>query len=126
MPQTALVVEDDLSLAQAINKKLQLSGFDTVTARSVDDALKLMQDQQSIGVIWLDHYLLGDKDGLAFATAVKAHDGWRQIPIYIVSNTASTDKVASYNQLGINHYYVKADHRLDEIIADIKGSTGSA
>jgi DNA-binding response OmpR family regulator len=126
MPQTALVVEDDLSLAQAINKKLQLSGFTTVSARSVDDALKLMQDQQSIGVIWLDHYLLGDKDGLAFATAVKAEDDWRQIPIYIVSNTASTDKVASYHDLGINHYYVKADHRLDEIIADIKAGTGPA
>lgn len=120
MPQTALVIEDDLSLAQAINKKLQLSGFETVTARSVDDALQLMHEKQSIGVIWLDHYLLGDKDGIAFASAVKARDSWKQIPIYIVSNTAGDDKVSSYRQLGIDHYYVKADHRLDEIINDIK------
>src|SRR6185369_7200166 len=100
MTQTALVVEDDLSLAKAINKKLQLSGFDTVTARSADGALKLM-GEQPIGVIWLDHYLIGTKDGIAFAAAVKANDNWKHIPMYVVSNTASNDKVASYHKLGI-------------------------
>jgi len=124
MSQTALVVEDDLSLAKAINKKLELSGFNTVTARSVDDALQCMSSEQP-SVIWLDHYLLGEKDGIDFAGAVKANDDWKHIPLYIVSNTASNDKVASYNRLGINRYYVKADHRLDEIIADIKADTGS-
>lgn len=125
MSQTALVIEDDLSLAKAINKKLELSGFSIITARSVDDALQLMSAQLP-SVIWLDHYLLGDKDGLDFASAVKSRDDWKQIPLYIVSNTASNDKVALYNQLGINRYYVKADHRLDEIIADIKADTGAA
>lgn len=124
MLHTALVIEDDLSLAKAINKKLQLSGFNTVTARSVDDALNLMQGEQTIGVIWLDHYLIGDKDGIAFTAAIRAHDSWKHIPIYVVSNTASSDKIASYNKLGIARYYVKADHRLDEIIADIKANLG--
>lgn len=126
MSQTALVIEDDLSLAGAITKKLQLSGFETVTARSVDDGLKLMQETPAVSFIWLDHYLLGDKDGLAFATAVKTRDDWQHIPIYIVSNTASNDKVILYNKLGVSHYYVKADHRLDEIIADIKANMGAA
>jgi len=126
MPHTALVVEDDLSLASAINKKLQLSGFNTVSARSVDEALVLMDQHQPIGVIWLDHYLLGGKDGLVFTEAVRARDEWKGIPIYIVSNTASNDKVASYNKLGISRYYVKADHRLDEIITDIKTNIGLA
>ncbi len=124
MPQTALVIEDDLSLAQAIDKKLKLSGFSTLTARSVDDALRCM-DSQRPNVIWLDHYLLGDKDGIDFAAEVKAHDDWKDIPMYIVSNTASSDKVATYNKLGVRRYYVKADHRLDEIIADIKAGAGS-
>ncbi|HSX16232.1 MAG TPA: response regulator [Candidatus Saccharimonadales bacterium] len=126
MSQTALVVEDDLSLAGAINKKLQLSGFTTLNARSVDEALRLMDEHQPIGVIWLDHYLLGGKDGLAFTAVVRARDDWKAIPIYIVSNTASNDKVASYNKLGISRYYVKADHRLDEIIADIKTNMAPA
>jgi hypothetical protein len=74
-------------------------------------------------IIWLDHYLLGDKDGIDFAHAVKANDAWKMVPMYVVSNTASNDKVAIYNELGVKGYYVKADHRLDEIIADIKADT---
>jgi len=119
MTQIALIVEDDLSLAEAINKKLQLNGFRTVAARSVDDALQLMAAKRPT-VIWLDHYLLGDKDGIDFAHAVRSNDDWKTVPMYVVSNTASTDKVTTYNELGIRGYYVKADHRLDEIIADIK------
>ena len=124
MSQIALVIEDDLSLAKAINKKLELSGFTAVTARSVDDALRHMHSAPPT-VIWLDHYLLGDKDGIDFASAVKAHNDWKHIPMYVVSNTASNDKVVSYNKLGVNRYYVKADHHLDEIIADIKADTES-
>jgi DNA-binding response OmpR family regulator len=119
MTQMALVIEDDLSLAEAINKKLQLSGFTTVAARSVDDALRLMAIKRP-NFIWLDHYLLGDKDGIDFAHAIKANNDWKAVPLYVVSNTASNDKLAIYNELGVNRYYVKADHRLDEIIADIK------
>lgn len=125
MLQTALVIEDNLSLAEAINKKLQLSGFNTVTARSVDSALALMQSEQPISVVWLDHYLLGDKDGIDFATVVKDHADWKQIPIYVVSNTASTDKISSYSSLGVSRYYVKSDHRLEDIIADIKADIGA-
>ena len=125
MQQTALVIEDNLSLAQAINTKLQLSGFNTVTARSVESALALMKDEQPIRVIWLDHYLLGDKDGIDFAEAVRANNAWKGIPIYVVSNTASNDKMSSYTKLGINRYYVKAEHRLEDIIADIKADIGT-
>ena len=118
--QTVLVVEDERSLSTAINKKLQLNGYNTLTASSVDEAIEYMKDRQPINVIWLDHYLFGDKNGIDFVTTVKAHDKWKQIPIYIVSNTASNDKVQSYIKLGVTKYYVKADHRLDEIIADIE------
>ncbi len=121
--QTALIVEDDRSLARAINKKLQLRGFSTLQARSVDEAIQQMDQQGDVGVIWLDHYLAGNKDGLDFVTAVKAHNAWKGIPIYIVSNTASGDKVQSYKELGITKYYVKAEHRLDEIINDIQSNT---
>ncbi|HSX05673.1 MAG TPA: response regulator [Candidatus Saccharimonadales bacterium] len=124
MAQTALVIEDDLTLSRAINKKLQLNGFTTLSARSVDDALNLLKSNP-VGVIWLDHFLLGSKDGIAFTTIVREHDGWKDIPIYIVSNTANSENISTYNRLGISRYYVKADHRLDEIIADIKANMSS-
>jgi DNA-binding NtrC family response regulator len=122
---TVLVVEDDRSLASAISKKLELSDFGVISVNSVDDALKAMKDRVQIGAVWLDHYLLGEKDGIDLVSTVKADDNWKTIPIYIVSNTASDDKVQSYFKLGITKYFVKSDHRLDEIIGEIRQSVSS-
>lgn len=119
--KTILVIEDERPLIEAIKKKLENNGFAVTTARTVEQALNYLEDLERVDAIWLDHYLLGKEDGLDFVTKIKSHDGqWKTIPIFVVSNTASPDKVQSYIRLGISKYYVKADHRLDGIINEIK------
>ena len=118
--KTILVVEDERPLAEAIKTKLEKSGFAVVTSRTVQQTLDYLEDIGVVDAIWLDHYLLGKESGLDFVTKLKTSDGrWKNIPIFVVSNTASPDKVQSYLRLGIHKYYTKADHRLDEIISDI-------
>lgn len=118
--KTVLVIEDDRSLSAAIVKKLSICNFNVHSASTVDAALQEMTALKMVDAVWLDHYLFGEKDGLDFVTAFKAHPEWRNIPIYIVSNTASEDKVRSYVKLGVAKYYVKSDHRLEEIIGEIQ------
>jgi CheY-like chemotaxis protein len=118
---TILVVEDERPLLEAIQAKLEKGDFEVVTARTVKQALDYMEDLKKIDVIWLDHYLLGKENGLDFVGRVKSEDApWKSIPIFVVSNTASPDKVKAYLRLGVNKYYAKADSRLDGIAADIK------
>lgn len=117
-----LVVEDEKPLLKAIQAKMEQNGFDVVTARSVGQALNMLKDIEKIDVIWLDHYLLGAEDGLAFLAQVKNNEEWKKIPVYVVSNTATQDKIQSYMSLGVDKYYTKADYRLDEIIEDIKNN----
>jgi DNA-binding response OmpR family regulator len=119
--KTVLIVEDEKPLLNAIKIKLENSGFDVVTARTVDQALHYMEDLERVDVIWLDHYLLGKGTGLDFVVKIKSNDKWKQIPIFVVSNTASPEKVRSYIKFGAIKFYTKADFRLDEIIADMKG-----
>jgi len=118
--KTVLIVEDEKPLLNAIKIKLENSGFDVVTTRTVDQALSYMEDLSRVDVIWLDHYLLGKGTGLDFVVKVKGNDKWKQIPIFVVSNTASPEKVQSYIKFGVTKYYTKADFRLDQIIADMK------
>ena len=119
--KTILVIEDERPLLEAIKTKLEKNGFEVTTARTVEQALNYLEDLERVDVIWLDHYLLGKEDGLDFVAKIKSHDGkWKHIPIFVVSNTASADKVQSYIQLGISKYFVKAEHRLDRIISEIK------
>ncbi len=116
-----LVVEDEKPLLQAIKTKLHHSGFEVVTARTAEQAYSYIEDNDlSIKVVWLDHYLLGKESGLDIVAYLKNHEEYKHLPIFVVSNTASSDKVNSYINFGVNKYYVKANYRLDQIISDIK------
>ena len=119
--KTILVVEDELPLLEAITVKLSLNGFATVTARTVEQALAYMEDIKGVKAIWLDHYLIGKENGLDFVSKIK-EDGsaWKNIPIFVVSNTAGDDKKHAYLNLGANKFYTKSNFRLDQIIDDIK------
>jgi CheY-like chemotaxis protein len=140
--KTILVIEDERPLLEAINTKLEKNGFSVLSARSVEQAFggKLVKDDlgvvtvhniyqalmyletlEQVNAIWLDHQLLGKEDGLYFVKKIKANGGrWKSIPIFVVSNAASPKTVQAYIKSGVSKYYVKSDHRLDEIIADIK------
>jgi DNA-binding response OmpR family regulator len=142
--KTILVVEDERSLLEVVNTRLEKKGFGVITARSVDQvfdanlgknglgvitassikqALEYLENLEKIDAIWLDHNLLGREDGLDFVKKLKANRGrWKNIPIFVVSNTDSSVIIKSYVNLGISKYYVKSNHKLDEIIKDINSS----
>ncbi len=139
--KTILVIEDDRPLLGVINAKLEKSGFGVISARSVEEAfnakikknspkaitvlsieqaLKYIESLERVDAVWLDHHLLGEEDGLAFVKKFKANGGrWNKIPVFVVSNAASPKTIKSYIDSGVSKYYVKSNHRLDEIIEDI-------
>lgn len=119
--QTILVVEDNQSLLMAIKGKIQRNGLNVLTARTVEQALNHLSNSPRVSAIWLDHYLLGEENGIDFVMKIKeANSVWRNIPVFVVSNTVGPDKVEIYMRLGAVRYYTKAEKRLEEIIDDIK------
>ncbi|MEI7718874.1 MAG: response regulator [archaeon] len=122
--KVVLVVEDERPLLEAIKLKLEKNNFEVVTARSIDQAKEYVDSLTKIDVIWLDHYLIGKGNGLDFIVWCKEENNVKcnSVPIFVVSNTASADKVASYISLGIKKYFVKSNHKLDEIITEISKS----
>jgi CheY-like chemotaxis protein len=115
-----LVVEDERPLAEAIQAKLEKNGFAVTTARTGQQALNYLEDLERVDVIWLDHYLLGVGNGLDFVVQIKNNPKWQSIPIFVVSNTASSSNIRSYIQLGVSSYYTKADYNINQIINDIE------
>jgi DNA-binding response OmpR family regulator len=138
------VIEDERPLLEIVNEKLVEKGFGVITARSVDQVFNAMLDKNGLGVIavtnikqaleylenleqidaiWLDHNLIGKENGIDFVKKFKANGGrWNKIPIFVISNTESSETIKSYVNLGVSKYYVKSNHRLDEIINDINSS----
>jgi CheY-like chemotaxis protein len=116
---TILVVEDEAPLLRAIQKKLETNDYNVVTARTVEQALGLMEDIENIDLVWLDHYLLGKDTGLEFVKKIKENKAWAEIPIFLVTNTATSSKVHTYIGLGVDKYFIKSSARLDDIIDEI-------
>ncbi len=142
--KTILVIEDERPLLEVVNSRLMKKGFGVITARSVDqvfnagleqnglgiiasksikEALEYLKDLEKIDAIWLDHNLLGKENGIDFMKKLKNNGGlWNKIPIFVISNTENSKTIKSYVDLGVSKYYIKSNHKLDEIIKDINES----
>lgn len=117
---TIMVVEDELLLLQAITKKLKLSNMDVLSCSSGQQAVDYLNSIDELpDAIWLDYYLK-DMNGLAFMQELKTNPKWTEIPVLVVSNSASPEKVHNMLGLGAKKYILKAEYRLDEIIAMIR------
>lgn len=113
---TVMVVEDELLLLEAATKKLERSGVNVIPCSSGESALEQIRSLSTPpDAIWLDYYLK-DMNGLAFMEAVKANKAWSRVPVVVVSNSASPEKVHNMLALGVDKYILKAQYRLDEII----------
>lgn len=141
--KTILVIEDERPLLDVVNTRLTKRGFSVLTARSVDQVFDKTLDKNGIGImtatsikqaldhleklenidaIWLDHNLLGKETGVDFVRKLKANGKrWKNIPVFVISNTENEKTIQSYVTLGISKYFVKSNHKLDKIIEEIMG-----
>lgn len=139
--KTILVIEDERPLLEVVDSRLKKKGFGVIAARSVDEvfnagiaekgigiiaaksiqqALDYLEDLEKVDAIWLDHNLLGKENGFDLVKKIKANGGrWKKVPIFVISNTEKSETIKTYVELGVNKYYVKSNHKLDDIIGDI-------
>ena len=118
--KTILLVEDEKPLYELIRYKLVKENFKVVLARSADQAFQCLKDRVDIDAVWLDHYLLGKGSGLDFVIKIQKNKSWKNLPVFLISNTVSPEKIQIYLKLGIKKCYTKVDFKLNQIITDIK------
>lgn len=139
---TILVIEDERPLLKVIQEKLEKRGARVITSRnverafsteletgtdgnislsSVERALNHLDELGKVDAVWLDHNLLGSENGVDFVTRLKSNGGhWSNIPIFVVSNAADPEVINAYAALGVTNYYVKAEHKLENIVKDME------
>ena len=113
---TIMVVEDEELLLRAITQKLKLSNFGVISCESVKQAIDYLDTLPELpDAIWLDYYLK-DSNGLEFMKQIRENKKWEKIPVVVVSNSASPDKVNTMLALGVKKYLLKAEYKLSDII----------
>ena len=84
-----LVVEDELLVRLDLSEAIKLSGRDVVHVSSADAALKVLQKDETIGVVLTDIKMPGRMDGIELAEQIRLR--WPSIRVVISSGNIATD-----------------------------------
>ena len=113
-----LVVEDSESLSKAVLFKLKASGFKVLSATSYDEAIEFLE-KHKVMAVWLDHWLHGKKTGLDVLKYIKASEGLKDIPVFVVSSSGD-EWSKMYEEVGVTKYFVKSDFLMSTILKEIQ------
>ena len=122
MAKTVLIVEDDQSQQRALKNKLEHSGYTVVTANDGEGAVDALRSAKP-DLVLLD-LIMPKLDGISVLRQMKADDALRGIPVVILTNLSSGDKVAEAMQLGTFDFLVKANYSLDDVLKKVNDRLG--
>ncbi|TSC76104.1 MAG: putative two component transcriptional regulator, winged helix family [Parcubacteria group bacterium Gr01-1014_31] len=122
MPTSAkkvvLLVEDDEFLAELYATKLNLEGYEVLSAADGKKGLKLAQDKHP-ALVLLD-IILPKLDGFEVLKGLKEDPTTKDIPVILLTNLSQKDEVKRGLDLGAADYLIKAHFMPSEVVKKIK------
>ncbi len=113
-----LIVEDELSLRNALRDKLTSEGFNILEAKSgkegLDTALREHPD-----LILLD-IIMPVMDGLTMLDKLR-HDEWgTKAPVILLTNLSDKEDLAIRSPYGSLDYIVKSDWKIEDVVKKVR------
>lgn len=124
MAKTILIVEDELTMQRALKNKLEQAGYVIRAAADGNEALADMQ-KVSPDLVLLD-LIMPKLDGISVLRQMKGDERLKNIPVVILTNLSSGDKVAEAMQLGTFDFLVKANYSLDDVLKKVADRLGES
>lgn len=120
--QTILIVEDELSLSNAIREKLTHEGFVVLVAKNGEEGLEIALREHP-DLILLD-IIMPVMDGITMLKRVRV-DAWgKDAKIIILTNLSEPEKVADALAHGTYDYLVKSDLKIKDLVTKVKETLG--
>ncbi len=126
MPYNILVVDDSRSMRNVLKKVLSVSGFqvgELLEAGNGREALEVLENH------WID-LILSDihmpvMDGFGLLRALKEKDGWRDLPVVLVTTESNRDRLQEAMALGARGYIQKPfrPEEIRSLLRQIMGET---
>jgi len=124
MAKSVLIVEDEGAMQRALKNKLENAGYSVLTAADGAEALENMRTGKP-DLVLLD-LIMPKLDGISVLREAKGDDALKGIPVIILTNLSSGDKVAEAMQLGTFDFLVKANYSLDDVLGKVQERIGAA
>lgn len=98
MNKSVLLVDDDLELLEVLRALLVFEGFSVLTAGNGKEALELLENSETPGVIFTD-IMMPVMDGNEFLAILKSHPTKASIPVVIISAHLEATSVKGANAI---------------------------
>jgi DNA-binding response OmpR family regulator len=115
-PRKILIVEDEKSLARALELKLSSSGFKVRVAKNGQEALDFLKSNK-FDLVLLD-LIMPVMSG--FDVLEKMRKNNDKTPVVVTSNLGQEEDLEKVKKLGVLNYFVKSDVSIVDIIKYIK------
>lgn len=113
-----LIIEDDGFLQQMYVSKLEMEGFDVISAYDGIKGLKLTQAKKP-DLIILD-LKLPEIDGFEVLSRLKKDKETKNIPVIVLSNLSQKNDIDRCLNFGAEGYLIKAHFVPSEVISQVK------
>lgn len=118
MAKKILIIEDEKSLVDMYQDKLEQSGFKTFFAMEVEKGLEIFKKEKP-DLILLD-VLLPRESGIIFLEKLRERYPNRTVSVIAFSNYDDTETKMKAKKLGVEEYLIKTNYTPGEIIKKIK------
>ncbi len=123
MAKTVLIVEDEQSMQRALKSKLEHAGYGVHAAADGEEAMAYLKTETP-NLVLLD-LIMPKIDGISVLHQMKADERLRAVPVVILTNLSSGDKVAEAMALGTFDFLVKANYSLDDVLKKVTERIGN-
>ena len=113
-----LIIEDEGLLARMYSKKLEIDGYDVVSASNGEEGIKLAVEKKP-DIILCD-VMMPVMDGISVLKKLKADDTTKSIPVIMLSNLAEDKYIDESLEIGAVSYLVKSKLVPADVVAKIK------
>ncbi|MCX6755012.1 MAG: response regulator [Candidatus Nomurabacteria bacterium] len=113
-----LIVEDEESYRNILQRKLELEGFEILTTKDGEEGLSISLEKHP-DLILLD-LNLPKIDGLEMLKRLRNDSFGKNVKVIILTNFSDLDKKDKALEHEVFYYFVKTDIKLEDLILKIK------
>lgn len=115
--QKILVAEDDIFLKKILQTKLNLKGFEVISAINGEETLKKIIEEKP-DLVLLD-LMMPKKNGFEVMEELKKSHPEIKIPIIILSNLGQESDIERGKKLGAVDYLIKANFSINNVVEKV-------
>lgn len=122
MPKTIMIVDDEPDILKVVIFRVKKAGYIVVSVKNGQEALDAIRGGLKPDLILLD-LIMPVMDGYEFCRIIKSGAATKEIPVIIVSASASSDIKEKMREMKADAYLIKP-YEPQELLARISGMIG--